>query len=1016
MEHPAAHELLKNHRQPEPGALEMDAATILSEALQKSDEDSRARFLDVACGGNADLKREVEELLVAHQGAGDFLRLPNQQAFEPTHSSGPPAARAGDQIDNYKLLQQIGEGGFGAVYMAEQTKPVRRKVALKIIKPGMDTKEVIARFEAERQALALMDHPNIARVLDGGTTEHGRPYFVMELVKGIPITRFCDENRLSTEKRLRLFTSVCRAIQHAHQKGVIHRDIKPNNVLVTLHDGEPVPRVIDFGVAKAISQQLTEKTMFTAFGQMIGTPQYMSPEQAEMSGLDVDTRSDIYSLGVLLYELLTGTTPLDPKRLRETAYYELQRLIREEEPPRPSTRVTALHEQSAVVASNRDTVADKLEAQLRGDLDWIVMRSLEKHRERRYDTANALADDVVRFLNDDAVEACPPSLTYRLRKFAQRNKLAIAASTAVAAALVVGFSAAVWQAVRATNALDDAVTARESANTAMLKAETEAQRANEAEQLAVAKAALAADREQTVSSVTDFLVKEIITKGNPYIETNRELTVRELLVEIADNPDAIFPDDQRAEAAVRHYVGVICHRVGMVDQAQRHLTRALELREDLLGDGQLDTARTKFALAYALLDFRLRYSPLQVRRDNADRRRSLLDDALSTFEKQLGPNHPETLDALALKAFGTGYTTGNPRRALEVYQELMARAPDGLPSNPDDPLDLLGSVFILVQRDQIGRDPEIDAEIKIRYERACQRLPVRHPQRAFWAQWRGTSLHLQGHTEESLPLLKESYDIRKYVLGLDNYFTFLSARALAAVHARNGDVETSITLLEECLQQFPEHSGQALNLGVLYLDRNAGGDRRRWLRTATSLLDQYERTDNPSATHNTLKLSLVAAASSDQEKTMQQRAIEMGKRYRAALKSRFGHDILDAPAPEIPGNAIVLQNARLAIALTEYRADAFENARELFQQVEQGPLLMIRAIAFAAHAALAAKEGDQKTARRLLRQAHETAKLASDKELYHYQYFVWNRRHMLTVLLDEAREVIHEAGTAEQES
>ena len=412
----------------------MNEQTIFTAVLDL-DPTERAAFLDSACESNYQLRERVEKLLQFHADAGDILNRPGG-AIGLTIDQ-PIAEQPGIVIGPYKLLEQIGEGGFGVVFMAEQQRPVRRRVALKVIKPGMDTRQVIARFEAERQALALMDHPNIARVLDAGATESGRPYFVMELVRGIPLSEFCDQNRLTVGERLELFITVCHAVQHAHQKGIIHRDIKPNNVLVTLHDGTPVAKVIDFGVAKATGQQLTEKTLFTSFAQMIGTPLYMSPEQAEMSGLDVDTRSDIYSLGVVLYELLTGTTPFDQERMRTAGYDEVRRIIREEEPAKPSARISTLNRAATTVSANRKSDPSRLSQLFRGELDWIVMKALEKDRNRRYETAAAFAADVQRYLDDEAVEACPPSARYRFRKFARRNKAAFLTGSAVAVAMLV---------------------------------------------------------------------------------------------------------------------------------------------------------------------------------------------------------------------------------------------------------------------------------------------------------------------------------------------------------------------------------------------------------------------------------------------------------------------------------------------------------------------------------------------------------------------------------------------------
>jgi eukaryotic-like serine/threonine-protein kinase len=426
---------MNEHRE-EPMAPKVDPIeSILVAAVEITSDAERRAYVEGACAGDAELKRRVEELIDNHFRAGSFLEFP---APELGATTDPPVAeRPGTVIGPYKLLEQIGEGGFGVVFMAEQTEPVRRKVALKVLKLGMDTRQVVARFEAERQALAIMDHPNIARVFDGGATASGRLYFVMELVKGVPITEFCDQNHLTPRQRLELFLPVCQAVQHAHQKGIIHRDLKPSNVLVSRHDTTPVVKVIDFGVAKALGQELTDKTLYTGVAQMIGTPLYMSPEQAGMSDLDVDTRSDIYSLGVLLYELLTGTTPFDKDRFKNATYDEIRRIIREEEPPKPSTRLSTLGQAATTVSANCGTELRRLSILARGELDWIVMKALEKDRNRRYETANSFALDVQRYLADEPVQACPPSTGYWLRKFARRNRRALVTAGLLAFALLV---------------------------------------------------------------------------------------------------------------------------------------------------------------------------------------------------------------------------------------------------------------------------------------------------------------------------------------------------------------------------------------------------------------------------------------------------------------------------------------------------------------------------------------------------------------------------------------------------
>jgi serine/threonine protein kinase len=450
-----------------------DIRSIFSKALEFDSREEISRYLDDVCRNDRDLRQELEALINSHKDAGNFLggATPSDGTIEHV----PIAERPGMTIGSYKLLQQIGKGGFAVVFEAEQERPVRRRVALKVIKPGMDTREVIARFEAERQALAMMDHPNIAKVHDAGMTEHGRPYFVMELVPGIPITKYCDQCNLTTQERLELFVTVCQAVQHAHQKGVIHRDIKPSNVLVAIQDGKPSPKIIDFGVAKAINQQLTEHTLMTAFAQVVGTPLYMSPEQAELSPLGVDTRSDIYSLGVLLYELLIGTTPFDKERLHAASYDEFRRIIREEEPPRPSARISTLAaDRLATVAEHRRTDARRLRQTVRDELDWIVMKCLEKDRNRRYESAGGLARDVERYLRDEPVQACPPSTSYRLQKFVRRNKLALAAAGAVMSALLVGLGASAWMYGRERAARKEAEEATYHATQLLVKAEANA--------------------------------------------------------------------------------------------------------------------------------------------------------------------------------------------------------------------------------------------------------------------------------------------------------------------------------------------------------------------------------------------------------------------------------------------------------------------------------------------------------------------------------------------------------------
>src|SRR5712671_2243564 len=534
---------------------------VFGEALQLS-VGERSAYLEHACGADAELRQRIERLLKAHDHAGDFLEHPPPEAVAEASPKASVGEKPGDRIGRYKLLQQIGEGGCGVVFMAEQEEPVRRRVALKVVKPGMDTQNVIARFEAERQALALMDHPNIAHVFDAGATENGRPYFVMELVRGIKITEYCDQHNLTTAARLDLFVQVCHAVQHAHQKGIIHRDIKPSNVLVTRSDeGKALPMVIDFGIAKATTgQQLTDKTVFTAFEMLIGTPAYMSPEQAELTSVDVDTRSDIYSLGVLLYELLTGTTPFDSRELLKAGLDEVRRVIREEEPLRPSTRLSKMPGvHLTTVAQHRRSEPPKLIRSVTGDLDWIAMKAVEKNRTRRYETANDLALDVRRFLAHEAVSARPPSKLYKFQKLVQRNRLLFIGLGIIATLLIVS--------------------------------------------LIVVSASLAQERQsrREARQVKQFL-EEMLQGVGPNVALGRDTAIlREILDQTASRVGKELTNQPAVEAELRSVIGTLFYKTGQYQQAEEMQRAALAIRRKRFGPESPEAAAWLNELGLTLL-------------------------------------------------------------------------------------------------------------------------------------------------------------------------------------------------------------------------------------------------------------------------------------------------------------------------------------------------------------------------------------------------------------------------------
>ncbi len=739
----------------------------------------RAAYLAAACADDPALRLHLDALLRVHEDAIPFLEAPAPGAQESPMGAEAPSAtvrfsvplaeKAGGRIGRYKLLQQIGEGGCGVVYMAEQAEPVRRRVALKIIKLGMDTRQVIARFEAERQALALMDHPNIAKVFDAGATETGRPYFVMELVRGIKITDYCDQNNFSTEERLDLFIQVCQAIQHAHQKGVIHRDIKPSNILVADHDGVPVPKIIDFGIAKATTDQpLTDKTLFTAFEQFIGTPAYMSPEQAKLSGLDIDTRSDIYSLGVLLYELLTGKTPFDAQELVNSGLEAMRRTIREKEPIRPSTRLgTMLEGELTTTAKHRHTDAPKLVHLLRGDLDWIVMKALEKDRARRYETANGLARDVERYMGDEPVVARPPSKMYRFQKLARRNKLAFAAAGAVAATLLVGLGLATWQFIEKSRAYRLTLLAEQAQERLRLQAQAS---------------------EKQARAINRFLTEVLLFQATPEQNAReKKVTMDQVLdvatsnldhkVEIAQQPEL--------EATLRLDIGTTYEMLGALGEAERNLRIALKLFRSALGPENLDTLAAEHELAKLLSG---------QRKDEESER--LAHEAWQGRLRLLGAEHPYTLSSEELYEEALA-EQGKLQEAEPIARQILQIHERVLGPNDPATISSLGDLGELLQLR--GSNAEAEPYIRDTLTR-IQRNGSADTHDGFICVKELAYLRLvQGDPAEAQKLLEEALPRARKRLGPDNFLTLFIQRVLVRALAEEGRLVEAEALGKETL-------------------------------------------------------------------------------------------------------------------------------------------------------------------------------------------------------------------------
>ncbi len=900
----------------------------------------RAAFLDRECAGDPALRRRLEALLAAHEDPHPLLDLPARPAA-PTiklNPDGDPREDVvGQTIGRYKLLEKVGEGGCGVVYVAEQIEPVRRRVALKVIKLGMDTKQVVARFEAERQALALMDHPNIAKVLDAGATDTGRLYFVMELVRGIRITEYCDQHNLTTRERLDLFIKVCQAIQHAHQKGIIHRDIKPSNIMVTLHDGVPVPKVIDFGIAKATEGRLTDATVYTQLHQFIGTPAYMSPEQAEMSGLDIDTRSDIYSLGVLLYELLTGRTPFDAQELVKGGLEAIRRRIREVEPPRPSTRLSTLQGEALTsTAKQHGTQSMHLLKLIRGDLDWIVMKCLEKDRARRYDTANGLAMDLRRHLQNEPIVARPPSTAYRLQKVWRRHKAAVTAAALMASVLVAATGLSVWQALRAGRAetlAKQRLVESEAISKFLTQVFQSPDPARDGRTITVA---------ETLGAAAKKLENDLA--GEPARRAELQATIASTYYALGLYREAIPLHEK-----VRDYylvtsgpqrpntLGAMHDLAGSYDHAGRR-KEALKLREEALtlrrkvdGPEHPDTllAMGELAISYTGAG----------RRDEALK---LEEAVLALRRKVSGPEHFETLTAM--NNLATSYVTAGRRdEALKLLEEALElrRKVNGA----EHPHTLVAMNNLAVSYALAGRRNEA---LKLREQVLALRrkvLGAEHPDTILGMSLLADSYDEAGHRDEALKLREEALALRRNVSRPEDTAVAMQSLAISCTEA--GRHPEAIALLGQACELDPKNTDVSLTLATWQAwfghDADFEATRRR-------LVQKAEETDDANTSHRAAKAYCLRPSTDAtlliKALKLAQRSVELGKtdhflpwfqqglglaeyrngQYAAAEASLSIAEQTVGPFPEITGTS------RLFRAMTLFRQGKSEEARKLFSQ------------------------------------------------------------------------------------
>jgi serine/threonine protein kinase/tetratricopeptide (TPR) repeat protein len=872
---------------------------IFLAAVEKPDPAERDAYLREACGQNEELRRQVDALLGKHAQAGSFLESPAPSPVLTVDE--PPAGEApGTVIGPYKLIEQIGEGGMGTVWMAQQQDPVKRLVAVKLIKAGMDSKQVIARFEAERQALALMDHPNIAKVLDGGTTGAGRPYFVMDLVKGVSITRYCDAHRLTPRQRLELFVPVCQAVQHAHQKGIIHRDLKPSNVLVALYDGKPVAKIIDFGVAKAAGQSLTDKTLVTGFGNIVGTLEYMSPEQAEINQLDIDTRSDIYSLGVLLYELLTGSPPFTRRDLEKAGMLEMLRVIREKEPSKPSTKLSTA-KGLPTLAANRSTEPAKLTRLVRGELDWIVMKALEKDRSRRYETANGFAMDVQRYLADETVLACPPSMGYRLRKFARRNRGPVSAASLVFLALVAGIIGTSIGLVRAERAWKDAVDAGEA----------------EARQRSVA------DEERVITqAINDFVQKDLLGQadvenqpgGGMEMPRDRDIKVRTVLDRAAKTIAKRFAHQPRVEAAIRTTIAKAYTALGMYKEAQFHAERSAALRTAYLGADHADTLTSKHTLVW-----------VHIWQSSWERAEAINQEVLEKRTATLGADHPDILSSKLTRAFCYEHR-GKLDQAEALMREVIQKQEAQL--GPHDSATLFSKNALASLRISQGRSDVAAAEFVELIKTYESTFGNDHPGALICRTHLAGLYMAQGKYLQAEEVYRKLLQQRMDLNGPAHAFTHYTKLMLGILYFRWRKFESAVPLLEEAIAGIKVSLGEdspsvSANVGVLawaYLETGKSELARPFFEQV--LARHKETPENAVGVFNArygLARTYLAKAP--------EKAVLLGEEALAKLREQIGDDNLGTRTA-LPFVGELLTDAKQPERVTALYKDYFDRQRK----------------------------------------------------------------------------------------